>query len=203
MKPKTIVLICLAMAALAASGLGLILFLVKGVGTRTTPQALVWDFRKGPGNPDEVNWPASVIGNTWDLRGNFDLTIIGGSGDVVFHENVQHIICRRKGNKLTDIYLHFGSGSSAEEAYLTAKRVMTKLSDDERALAALETWHDAITRRISMKTYIADHQHDRDVFGTVMLYPSFTAGHVRLSETSGGGKPEKGNVSYTISVAFP
>ena len=203
MKPKPIVFIGLAVAVLAACGSVLTLLLVRTAGTRTTPQALVWDFRKGPGNPDEVNWPASVTGDSWDLRGNFDLTIIGGSGEVVFHENVQHIICGRKGGKLTEIYLHFAAGSTSAQAYEAAKRISTRLGRQPHSLECLEKWYDAINKKVSRSAYVKVHEHDRDDCGLQFLYPSFEGDGLRLTETSGGGKPEKGNVSYTISVAFP
>jgi hypothetical protein len=177
----------------------------RGLGTLGMAQRLTWDFRKGPHNIAEVNWPTSITGRDWDVKGQFDLTIIGSKGDIIFHEDVQHIICRRNGDKLEAVFLHFGSGCTAEQAYQTVKKIMTDWKYPQDELSGLEVWHDAISRRVSYEKFIKLHEHDHDSYGLVFQYPGFEAGKagdvgLRLSETN--GTPEKGDLSYTISISF-
>ena len=167
-------------------------------------ESITWDFRKGPHKIAEVNWPASERGNLFERKGQFDLTIIGPKGDVIFHQQVQNFICERKGDELENTYVHFATASTGEQAYEILKKVMTDWQFPANAFVDLETWHDGIVRRVSYPDFVRQHEKDRDFFPG--LYPGFEAGKagnvgMRASEV-GGHAPETGDLEYILSLSF-
>jgi hypothetical protein len=167
----------------------------------TGPEKLVWRLHKDA-TPNEVGWPAGASGDVFDRRGQFDLTIYDSFGRIYFHDAAQHIICERKGNRLGNLYIHFKTDCTAEEAYQTLKSMMVQWNCPPDSLRDLETWHQALINRTSHFEFVSKHQYDRSYQGDCGIYPSGEFGKfgspIRASKTD--GRPEEGNCRFTLST---
>ena len=188
--------------------LGAIILLIVALLLRTAGTAAItrssaaepitWDFRKGPHKIAEVNWPASETGRIYDRKGEFDLTMIGPDGKIIFHERVQHFICERKGDDLENTYVHFASRCSGEQAYQILNKVMTEWEFPKKALDDLQVWHEGIVNHMSHPEFVRLHPNE---WG----YPGFEAGKagsvgVRASRVA--GLPDDGTSQFTLSLSF-
>src|SRR5205823_3499624 len=112
----------------------------------------------------------------------------------------QHIICERKGSHVTAVFIHFRTNCTADEAYETAKRIMTGCKCPKDSFDDLEVWHTAIVGRVPYSTFIQMHEKERNAL--LLRYPNAEIGQfgAPLSITLIDGRPDEGNCRFVMST---
>jgi hypothetical protein len=191
----------LAGGGLLVGGIMVIVMLLLATKHFSSPQKLTWHLYKGA-TPADVGWPTSVTGDVFEQKGQLDLTIYDSKGGIYFHDIAQDIICERKGNKLGNIYIHFKTDCTADEAYQTIKRMMTDWKCPAASFNDLEIWHDALAKRVSYSEFARIHEHDRSLSFHPAYYPGGQFGKfgspIQVSHTE--GKPEEATCRFTLST---
>jgi hypothetical protein len=154
------------------------------------PEKIVWRFDQGD-TINSVNWPSDLSGSDYDRTGQFDLIIIDVHGKTLFHDQVFHFYCQRKGNHVEWVVLHFGLTQTAAAAYVKAKDLMKFWPFRPENFDDLEAWHEGLAKHMSPGQFFLANK-DRSKGGLAFDYPNFTlvaGGNVLMRGSITGGDP--------------